>query len=168
MTDFEKNSRASEELKPALYALLKANFYKTGLVLNKHKGYITASKTEDLYEKIDVWYETTEGNVPFQIRSYGKAFFQRGFPVRSTELKGSNEMQMLAEGKMDGVYWAFAAHEYSPSQFGDFKFLSVYLVKGEYLRRDILNIIGTRNFGDGNRVEFIGFPKETITLRNWI
>jgi len=167
--EFEKNSRASDELKAALYSMLRdpKNAVKTDLVLNSRKGYTTASRLEDLYEKIDVWYETTKGNVPFQIRSYGEAFFQRGFPVRDTQLVNMNEMQMLADGRMDGVYWVFASHVYAPSQYGEFKFKKVYMVKGEFLRRDMDNIKGHRNFGDGNTVSFIGFPSETVCLRDW-
>jgi len=166
-SDFKTNSRASNELKAALYSMLAANASKTGLTLLPKKGYTTASDSDDKYRKIDVWYDTKQGKIPFQIRSYGVDFWKNGFPLRDSPLVNKNEMELLADGELDNVYFVFASHEHAPSQWGEFKFVVVKMVKGEFLKRDIKEVVGTRNFGDGNHVTFIGCPRETITLRNW-
>jgi hypothetical protein len=161
MNTVEKNSKPSNELKKALYSMLP----DAGII--PRGRYLPVTPEEDKFGKIDVRYNTDKGIIAVQLRSYGDEYPLNGFAVRDSPLVNKNELELLKDGSLDEVYFAFAKHQYAPSNYGQFKFLKVKLVQGKYLRRDCANVVGERLFEDGNHVTYIADPKETVLLRDW-
>ena len=167
MGDFTKNSAASVEFYKTLYASIKKAKLPQ-LMLNEHRGYVTASENEDKFDKVDVRYVLKDGTqVPFQVRNYSLEWWKPGFPVRDTKLKNKNEWEKLLAGELDSVWWAFGAYVFAPSEFGSFKFLKIKIVPGEALRKNAENVVGERTFDDDNHVTYIADPRSTAFLRDW-
>lgn len=159
MTEFEKNSSGSEQLKAAVYYELKRQGHSL------QGGYVSATKEQDKFQKHDVYYNLDGvSRVPFQLRAYGAAFYKNGFPVRDASLVNLNELQLLEAGELDDAYFVFALSRWEESK-QKYNFLKMKMVLGKYLHRDITNVIGERVFPEGNRVVYIADPSETEYLR---
>lgn len=158
MDTFIENSQKSEELKAAIYYELKKHNYRL------QGPYINATETEDKLDKIDVYYLIGGEKVPHQIRAYTEKYFLEGFPVRDQILKNANEADLLKQGVLDNVYFVFALAEPVSVEKYKYRFKKIKRVRGEYLRRDIQNIIGERVFNESH-VSYIKDPVETEYLR---
>ena len=161
MTSFERNSECSQELKAALYSEMKKAGYKI------RGPFREATPEEDKIDKLDVFFNIEEKWVPIQVRAYSKANYKPGFPIRDTALKNPNEMELLLEGKLDDVIFAFGAFDYTASEYGKYKFITIKIAMGKNLRENAANIIGERVFEEGNHVSFIADPPATKILRDW-
>ena len=163
--DFDRNSEPNAEFYPALYSLLKQRndpkFKPVGSLR-------VATQNEDWYDKKDVFIQFEGlGEVPFQTRCYGEvsAEFDKGFPVRSTDLKYGSEMKKLLAGELDDVWFAFATTKINKQGAFKYKFPKVKIVKGSSLKNSA--VTHTRVFSNGNEVSYLADPTDTIVLRNW-